>query len=244
VRDRSPSRRILITRAAEDSRDWALRLDASGAETIIYPCVVFESLRDAQTSRKLSRALCDADWLVVTSRRGVRAVRRLLTPSLPDGVAVAAVGRATAREARERLGRVDLVPDMENAAALGHALSESLARSGRRSLVVVASGDRAARDLERELAPRRVEVARVIVYRTEPVPPSRRRDDLASLGVDTVLLASPSAATGLANRAIVGPRQRVLSIGPSTTRAARELGLSVDAEARRPALEALMELLR
>ncbi len=235
--------RILVTRAVDDSLEWARRIDASGAETIVYPCVVVSDLRDGETRQTLLRAIRGADWLVVTSRRGARACAGLLDAALPRGVAVAAVGRRTAGEARARLGRVDLVPETETSAALGRALRQRIEGDGMGRRIVVASGDRATRDLERELAPAAARFTRAIVYRTEPASRGPARDDLSAFGVDAVLLASPSAARGLVNRAIVGDEQKIVTIGPSTTRAARELGLTVGAEAARPGLEEMMELL-
>ncbi|HVP71675.1 MAG TPA: uroporphyrinogen-III synthase [Gemmatimonadaceae bacterium] len=66
-------------------------------------------------------------------------------------------------------------------------------------------------------------------------------DDLADEGIDAVLLASPTAAEGLVNRAIVGPDVDVITIGPTTSAAAAAVGLTVRAEARRPDLAGMLE---
>jgi uroporphyrinogen-III synthase len=79
------------------------------------------------------------------------------------------------------------------------------------------------------------------VYRTVPAAPASARMPLASLGVDTVFLASPSAVTGFVNLVDVDASARLVTIGPSTSEAARALELTVAAEAREPSLEGLLE---
>ena len=72
----------------------------------------------------------------------------------------------------------------------------------------------------------------VVLYRTvELTPPAWSECDL-------VILASPSAARALGRVAAGTP---VVSIGPETTRAAREAGLTVATEARTSDLDGLAE---
>ena len=85
---------------------------------------------------------------------------------------------------------------------------------------------------------------RLNVYRTKPAAPTTPKQALSELGADKILLASPSAVTGLVNRLEFDAAADVLSIGPSTTRAARAAGLTVTAEAARPSLEGLMEAMQ
>ncbi len=85
---------------------------------------------------------------------------------------------------------------------------------------------------------------RLNVYRTTPAAPGAAKQALSELGADKILLASPSAVTGLVNRLELDAAVEILSIGPSTTRAARAAGLTVTAEAARPSLEGLMEAMQ
>jgi uroporphyrinogen-III synthase len=67
------------------------------------------------------------------------------------------------------------------------------------------------------------------------------KQDLAHDGIHDVLLASPTAVAGLLNIARIPDRARVITIGPTTSAAARNTGLAVSAEARRPTFEAMLE---
>ena len=91
-----------------------------------------------------------------------------------------------------------------------------------------------------ELAAAHITTRRVDVYRTTPVPPSARKREFEADGVDDVLLASPSAVTGLVNCA-VPKAARVITIGPTTSAAATAAGLHVTAEARWPNLDGMLE---
>ena len=63
----------------------------------------------------------------------------------------------------------------------------------------------------------------------------------SSLAADAIFLASPSAVRGLLNQVEVDEPPCVYSIGPSTTRAADNAGLTVTRQAAQPSLDALIE---
>lgn len=238
--------RILVTRAEEDAEAWAECLSLLGAVPVVYPCLVTESFDDASTSAVLRSALADAQWLIVTSRRGAAAVAQLLGGRPAPSIRIAAVGLATARACVEWLGRADFIPVVATSAALGAALGDRVATSdvSLTARAVIAGAVDGRDDAEEALVARGVTVARVDVYRTVPRPAVERRSDLATIGVDTVLLASPSAVAGLVNTSVIPDDARVITIGPTTTAAATAAGLRVTAEARLPTFESMIEALR
>lgn len=107
--------------------------------------------------------------------------------------------------------------------------------------IVVAGARTKRRELEQECASRGCRVTRVALYRTISAPPQHPREDLAARDVDTIFLASPSAVAGLVARAVVPPDARIVTIGPTTSAAAREAGLQVTAEATHRGLRAMIE---
>jgi uroporphyrinogen-III synthase len=245
VRGNLRGRTVLVTRAEEDFEAWARTIEEHGARAVSYPCIRCEPIRSETVASRLREALEGAAWVAVTSRRGAQVTGELLGGALPPGVRVAAVGGATAEAARENLGRCDLVAREGTGAALARDLARELKDGDpvRPPRVVAASAERAHRHLEQVLGPQGVEVIRVAVYRTLPARPREPREDLSSLGLDAILLASPSAARGLVNLAIVPAEVPVYSIGPTTTHAARSLGLDVAAEAGRPEIGSLLEVI-
>lgn len=239
-------RRVLVTRALDDAMAWATELAHVGAEPVVFPCLSTRPITDAVTAERLRTAVVDADWIGVTSRRGVHSAAALLGVPLPERVRVAAVGPATARAASDLWGRTDIVathhtvegliadllgtPDSASASPGPHLVLAG-ARSGRRQGV-------------HALLARGWRVTVVAVYETVPAAPTGRRVDLGAEHLDDILLASPSAVTGLRNLACLPKNVRIFTIGPTTTAAARAAGLVVTAEARRPGLDGLLEAMQ
>ncbi len=153
------------------------------------------------------------DWIVVTSVNGARELLRRASGPLPRR---AAIGRATA----DALGGADLVPRVSTQEGL---LAE-LPRPAGRVLLAAAEG-------ARRLLVDQLDADFVALYRThELVPEEAPHGDL-------VVLASPSAA-----RAFAALRTGIaaVSIGPETTRVAREAGVEVLAEADTQDLDGLI----
>ncbi len=144
------------------------------------------------------------DWVVVTSPNGARELRRRMTG---PPTRVAAIGRATA----DAFGPVDLVP----AVSTQEGLLAEIPRPAGRVLFAAAEG---ARTLLADALGADV----VVLYRTRELTPGEPPDG------DLVVLASASAARAFARLGLGIP---AVSIGPETTRAARDAGVEVVREA-------------
>ena len=161
--------------------------------------------------------LGDYDWVVLTSATGARELRRRMR-GVPRRVA--AIGPATA----SAFGGADVVASTSTQEGL---LAAMPAAPGR----VLFAGAEGARRLLQEALDADV----VVLYRTAPlVPPTWEHCDL-------VILASGSAARSYAALSDATP---AVSIGPETTRAADEAGLTVLAEAVTPDVAGLVEAVR
>ena len=255
--------RVLITRAAEDCAAWASRLRDAGAVPLMLPCIECRPIRDPVAEARLAEALPRTDWLVLTSRRGAEGLQTLIaaiqwSPSDLQAMAnvlIATVGPATASAAASLPGRVELVAPAGTAKSLARELATQIAtppiatprESGAqiaRPKCLIAVAENAGPVLEDTLKQVGGECVRINVYRTVPAAPPPRKQALSELGADKILLASPSAVTGLVNRLEFDAAAEILTIGPATSQAARAVGLTVTAEAPRPSLEGLMEAMQ
>jgi len=144
------------------------------------------------------------DWVIVTSANGAR---ELLRRRRGRWRRVAAIGRATA----EALGGADLVPSVSTQEGL---LAELPSPAGR----VLFAGAEGARPLLADELGADV----VALYRTRELRPE------SFPAADLCVLASASAARALGR---LPSRIPAVSIGPETTRAARERGIDIVAEA-------------
>jgi uroporphyrinogen III methyltransferase / synthase len=234
--------RVLLTRSAEDNAEWAGRLAERGAEPVALACIHCERIDSPALRTKLTAAATQADWLAFTSRRGVESFAALCS-ARPRNARVAVVGAATGDAAHEHLGRVDLVGRGGTAAALG----ETLVSDGdlaRRPHVLLALAENAGDTLERALTAAGARCTRFDVYRTIPAPESATKRAMSALGADNVIFASPTAVRGFVQQVAVDAPVNVYTIGPSTSAAARDAGLSVTAEAREPSLEGILECMQ
>ncbi|MDF1502402.1 uroporphyrinogen-III synthase [Roseisolibacter sp. H3M3-2] len=235
-------RRVAVTRPRERMAGLVAALEALGAEVLAAPAV---EIAPPESWAALDDALARVatfDWVALTSVAAVEAVADRLGRTLPYGVRVAAVGAATARAARERLGRVDLVPATQTADELAEAVP-----GARGARVLFPAADRARDALPAVLKARGALVERVVAYRTLPASPdaltAAAPADAAGT-LDAVVLASPSAAQAVA-RACGAPLReprgpRIVCIGPATAQACAQLGLAVSAVAASPSDDALV----
>jgi uroporphyrinogen-III synthase len=223
-------RRILVTRPAEGADDLAALLADRGLEPVPVPTVAIDIESTAPGVDRMLATLDGADWLVLTSANGARAVAaRIGDGALPPGVRVAAVGPATA-EALSGAGiDVDHVPDEFLTVAIADGLGPLF---GRR--VVLARADAATPDLREALSASGADVEEVVAYRTIEGPPSSRDPLSASLadGLAGIAFTSGSTVRGLVRLASPVDRGRAralpaLCIGPVTARAARGEGFHV-----------------
>lgn len=256
--DRVKGQRVLITRAAEDCAAWASRLAEVGAVPLMLPCIECHPNRDPGVGAQLAEALPKTGWLVLTSRRGAEALGQLIAPiewsptdeAAMAAIRIAAVGPATAAAASSLPGQVELVAPSGTARSLAEELAVRLrghtAASPQdvRPRCLIAVAENAGNILAETLEQAGGDCLRLNVYRTTSATPATPKQALSELGADKILLASPSAVRGLLNRLDLDAAAEILSIGPSTTRAARAAGLTVTAEAARPSLEGLMEAMQ
>ena len=208
--------RVALTRAAGGNAALAERLRAAGLEPVECPLVAVRPLPGRPVDVRPYDRLC------LTSRHGVEALfARGFEGELPP---VAVVGPGTAEALRAHGVEPEILAEVSTQEGLAAALPRPAGR-------VLFAGAEGARDvLARELG-----ADFVPLYRTVELRPERFPD--AAL----VVLASASAARAFA---ALGRAAPVVSIGPVTSAAARELGLDVVAEAETHDLDGLAEAVR
>lgn len=239
-------RRIVVTRAAEQSAELDARLEALGAQVLFLPLVEFAPPDDFAP---LDRALAELDrfdWLLLTSRNAVRFLStraRSLSLDLPAMLAepnrrprVATVGSATAAAAREQVWRIDHVSSGRGGLDLVRELGADL----RGCKILLPRSNRAMPALASALAEAGAQPVQVVAYKTISAAhvDSAILDRIASGEVDGMSFASPSAFSALIENVGLENLKRMIdsvpiaAIGPTTANAIRERGFTVAIEAR------------
>jgi uroporphyrinogen-III synthase len=193
--------RVIVTRPQAQAEPLLNALRAQGFDPIACPVIATEPIDDGPID------VTGYDWVIVTSANGAAELGARHAGVLPH---VAAVGELTAAALQAQGIAVEFVPTL----ASQEGLLAELPRPVGKALFVGA--ERARRLLADELpADFRA------VYRTVELTPALPDGDL-------VLLASPSASAAWAK---LGSTLPAITIGPQTTAAALDAGLTVVAEA-------------
>lgn len=207
--------RVWVTRDEKPGGPLSSALSAAGLTPVLEPVLARRIVGGAQEAIK---RLTSDDWLVLTSVYAVEAVdaEAVRVPK------VAVVGEPS-RRAAEALGcRVELVSGRGD----GGSLFDELRR-------IVSTGvvcyPRSSLATPPEAWPG-VELLSPVLYETVP----RVFDRTVVDRIDIVALTSPSAVE------LVGPAERPFAtIGPTTSRAVRRLGIEPVIEAAQPSFDAL-----
>lgn len=231
-------RRVLVTRAREQSSDFKAMLAELGADCIEFPTIGISpppswDLLDSAVAR-----LSNYDWVIFTSVNGVRFfMERIRFAGLDcrelKGVRIAAIGPKTA-ESLEGYGlRPDLVPDEYRA----ESILAGLAGSGVAGKSFLMPRAMVARDvLPESLRDRGATVDVVPAYQT--VLPSARSEEILGLlsrgEIDCLTFTSSSTVSNffsLFKKEEILPcleHPVIACIGPITAETARKFGLRVD----------------
>ena len=236
-------RRILVTRAASQAGKLSDGLRALGAIPVEVPVLEIQPPASFDALDHALRQLDRYHWLILTSTNAVRAVAdraaalgvHLSAIHLPQ---VAAVGRATAEEAKKAGLPVALVPELYVAESLVAELHDSMSGSisGQRVLLARAAVARDVIPDALRAAGATVDVADAYRNAMPAAAPEQLRAALKQ-GIDAATFTSSSSVIHLADAAsaasLAFPFVQVpaISIGPITSATLREHNWPPAAEA-------------
>jgi uroporphyrinogen-III synthase len=239
-------KRVILTRANEQSGALVRALKNSGAEVSVLPCVEFREAEEFTSLDNALRRLGEFDWLVFTSQNAVKFFSRRLRELRCDPInlpeprpKVAAIGPAT-RDAAIR-GGWDVGRTVAGIRS-GTEFAAKIAGKTKGKKILLPQSDLASPLIVDRLRKAGAIVTSVVAYRT-CVPKSldgQQIDLIRREGADVLVFASPSAlrnfaqAVGRASFARFGEQSAFAAIGPTTARAIRDAGVPVAMEAAKP----------
>jgi uroporphyrinogen III methyltransferase/synthase len=228
-------KRVLITRAGEQSAEFARALLARGAQPILAPTIAIVPVDETSAAERAFPELSSFAWLIFTSQNGVDAFFARLAARGGDArsigrAKVAAIGDRTAARLRTCGVIADLVP--------AEFISEEIARE---VIACSSAGDRVllyraqeARDVLPQMLQDAGLTVTIVPAYTTVIPPDAHFAQKVS-EADVLTFTSASTIRGfvtlLGDR--IAPSQAangkcVACIGPITASAAAEAGLNID----------------
>jgi uroporphyrinogen III methyltransferase/synthase len=240
-------KRIVVTRTRRQAGVLSAKLRDLGADVIELPTIRIEPPTNLREFAELVQDAHMYDWIVFTSANGVEAFFDIFFKLYDDaremgGAKIAAIGPATAQRVRDFHFHVDLQPDEFVAEAVAREFQK---QGGIENLRILLARAEKARDvLPKSLSALGAIVDEGFAYRT--VPETRditgARQSLLDDGADLITFTSSSTVENFLNLKLPWPkRMKIASIGPITSRTARESGLKVDVEARRHDIDGLVD---
>jgi uroporphyrinogen III methyltransferase/synthase len=232
-------RRVLVTRTREQASELSQQLAALGAEPVEFPTIRIEPPLSWEPLDEALARLSSFSWTVFTSVNSVAAVRNRLLKMGRDARAfgrcrAAAVGPATA----EALAGFGIAADFVPTRSISEAAVAEWPQPEMSGCSVLFPQAAAGRELLADALRRMgAEVVRTDAYQT--VPETADTEDLLlqlrKRSIDAVTFASSSAVqslvTLLGDNADLLAECRIVSIGPTTTRALIDAGFPPNAEA-------------
>ncbi|MFN2507925.1 MAG: uroporphyrinogen-III synthase, partial [Chthoniobacterales bacterium] len=239
-------KRIVVTRTRSQAGALSSQLRLLGADVIELPTIRIEPPTDLRAFAELVQDAHAYDWIVFTSPNGVNSFFDLFYKLYDDArelgsARIAAIGPATAQRIKDFHVHVDLQPEE----AVAEAVVREFKKEGIENLRILLARAEKARDvLPKELSAMGGIVDEGFAYRTVPETRDENgaRQRLLEEGADLITFTSSSTVENFMALGLPWPEgMQVASIGPVTSKTARDLGLKVDMEARRHDIPGLVE---
>jgi uroporphyrinogen-III synthase len=246
-------KRVVVTRAEEQSGALVQALRKKGAVPVLAPMVAFGTPDDPAAVDEVLRGMGRYDWVLLTSQNALRALQErseILGVALVQAMRaskIAAVGPATTESARNAGLSVEYVAERH----MGSALVEELAGKIKGKSVLLPRSDRANPELVQKLERLGARVKEIIAYRT--VRPAEQALAKAGAmlrdGAEAVLFFSPSAVHQLqeilGNEKFLELSRAALfaAIGPVTEQALRKAKVERVRTAEDTTVDAVLEVL-
>jgi len=243
-------RRIVVTRTRKQAGALSGQLRDLGAEVIELPTIRIEPPSDLRAFAELVQDAHAYDWIVFTSPNGVTSFFEMFYKLYDDardigGARIAAIGAATAQRVRSFHLKVDLQPEEFVAEAV---VKEFKKEGDIENLRILIARAEEARDLlPKELGALGAIVDVAFAYRTvaETNDRTEARSRLAREGADMITFTSSSTVENFLALGLPWPAgMKVASIGPITSKTARDRGLTIGVEATRHDVPGLVEAIR
>lgn len=243
-------RRIVVTRTRRQAGALSRQLSDLGAEVIELPTIRIAPPSDLRAFAELVQDAHAYDWIVFTSPNGVSEFFEMFYKLYDDardigGARIATIGPATAQRVRDFHLKVDLMPTEAVAEALLAALKKETDLENLK--VLIARAEEARDLLPKELSALGAIVDVAFAYRTVPETEDRTeaRARLAEEGADMITFTSSSTVENFLALDLPWPQgMAVASIGPITSRTARDRGLTIAVEATEHDVPGLVAAIR
>lgn len=243
-------KRVVVTRTRKQAGVLSAQLRELGADVYELPTIRIDPPEDMLGFGQLVQDAHSYDWLLFTSPNGVESFFDLFYKIYDDarelgGAKIAAIGPGTAQKIKEYHLAVDLIPEKHVAEGLADAIEAQGSIDNLRMLWVRPKDARNV--LSQRLNAKGVILDEAIAYQTVPETedPTGAAERFKTEGADIITFTSASTVEHFLDLGLPIPEGlKIASIGPITSKAVRDEGMEVDAEAEKNDFEGLVEAVK
>jgi len=241
---------IVTTRDATGNAAFAEKITQRGARPIQFPTIKLKALTNSNKFVKVLGSLNVYDWVVFTSANGVSFFFEALAKLGKDGrvlgkTKITCIGPRTAERLKESGISADFVPAVFTSLELAKAFAQSTNLRNKNILLLRSAV--ASKDLAKILSEAGANVNDAAVYTT--LTRKNKSDwltqEITAGQIDWITFTSPSTTRGFfeqINVELVNKSNlKTASIGPITSAELKNLGVTIDVEARQYTTDGLLD---
>jgi len=240
------SKNIIVTRAKEKISELSNLLYDAGANVIEFPMIKIEKILDIEMFKAVLTSFAKFEYVIFTSESGVRIFFEELFALSYDarifsGKRICAIGQKT-REALLRCGlNANIVPERETSEGLWEKLVYEIKNENNVFLVQAKNG----RKYLSEMLEKACSLTRIFPYETkmEETDKEKLNELINNTQIDAITFTSPSSVENFFSHFSAKKLREnnvlLFSIGEITTKAIKNLGLTVKAESEKADVHSL-----
>ena len=240
-------KKIVVTRAADQIREFSTLLEDAGAEVIAVPAIQLQPPKSWAGVDDAIKRIAGFQWILFTSANGVGAFFKRLRAHNADvrslqSIRIGAIGAKTAARLESYGLNVDVFPSEYRAEALADVVGAVQGAN-----VLIARAEEARDVLPKTLEARGASVTIATVYRTLKARgvASAVKQRLLAGDIDAVTFTSSSTVDGFMESLSARERRKIFEhakaavIGPITAQTLRGYGIRPTIRAKRYTIESL-----
>ncbi|MCW8897550.1 MAG: uroporphyrinogen-III synthase [Flavobacteriales bacterium] len=226
---------VLITRAEEQSADFIKLLQNNGFNTILLPLIQLQAINSSQLLSVFNSI--KFNWLVFTSSNAASYFLETISPLKLAGIKIVAVGKKTADCLEDNGLEIDFIPSDFTAETLGNEIPVLPNEK-----VFIPQSALSNNSLVERLKNKKALVETLVIYDNQTVKYSKEElNKILNKPIDFITFTSGSCVKAYINNKIHLPNAKIICIGPSTAKVARENNLEVVAIPNEYTVEGMVE---
>ncbi len=227
---------VLITRSANQTKDFISQLEDLGAKTISFPLIKNTPINQEELKTRFSSN--DYDWLIFTSTNAAKFFFESVG-SKKVNAKIAVVGEKTKRAIEKTGLKVDFIPSQFTAKHLANELPISTEES-----ILIPRSDLAKNDIIEILENRNCTIEALSIYKNSSINYSKTDlNNLFNQNIDFITFTSGSTVSSFTQLGIELKNEKTVCIGPETAKVAEENSLTVSAIANPHIIGGMIEAL-